>query len=129
MESYCGDTVSCDDPNCAGTDACPVSECEFIEESPNCADPLCAVEEIAEGVTCDDFNQDPENYCGDEVSCDDPNCAEAAACNSMEQPPAGGGDGGGCTVAGAAAISLGNLLLPLLPFASVFAFRRIRNKE
>lgn len=129
-ESFCGDEVSCDDPNCAGTDSCPVPECEFTGESPNCADPLCAVEEVAEGITCDAFTQDPESYCGDEVSCDDPNCAEAVSCSNtgQEQPPAGGGNGGGCTVAGAATVSLGNLLLPLLPLAGILVLRRRRRK-
>lgn len=127
-EGECGNTVSCVDPNCVGTEACPAPECEFIDGSPNCADPVCAVEEVAEGVTCDDFNEDPDSFCGDSVSCDDPNCAESASCESEPQPPAGG-SGGGCTVASPATASLANMLLPLIPFAGAYALRRIRRRR
>lgn len=131
-EGECGDTVSCDDPNCVGVGECEVPECEFFENgSPDCSNEVCAVEEIAEGVTCDDFNQDPESFCGDAVSCDDPNCEGTQACedDSGSQPPArSNGNGGGCTVAAAGTVSLANLLIPLLPLAGVYTFRRLRRR-
>lgn len=142
-EDFCDDQVGCDDPNCAGTEACTEEpeepgepepeECNFIDGSPDCSDETCALEEIAEGLTCEEFNLSREGYCDDQVSCDNFNCEDTAVCDA-ENPPNGGTglSGGGCNMAAPAATTAAAvanfMLLLLLPLAGGYILRRARSK-